>query len=378
MKRSFLTIFDNAPVTFDTPIASFQDPRKKLKKSLSIDIAEAFGDMPSPFLPLSITNANSLKISLTLSPSFQTCSTPRASERRFVALESNLYLSDNDSLYDDFYHEGDAFNLTMKKCNRRRMEDRVTCESSLNSLGVQTHFFGIYDGHRNSYVSEFLQKNLHNVVQSSSKILSQPQNAIKEAFCKIDKEVLKNQESLNIQGGSTALLGYINSNSLYLANVGDSKAIVIRDGVPVTLNVEHRANNEDERKSVENRGGFIFEKKGLKTSRFLVQGALELTRSIGDSNYKEFITCEPDVYEYNLDSKDQYIIMASDGFWNEMNEEETVKLINNNKKSQSLSKALVAEAMKKRTYNVDNISLIVVDVQQLLKGELNNVAVESN
>jgi len=291
MKRSFLTIFDNAPITFDTPIASFQDPRKKLKKSLSIDIAEAFGDIPSSFLPLSITHANSLKISLTLSPSFQSCSTPRASERRFVSLESNLYLSDNDSLYDDFYHEGEAFNLTMKKCNRRRMEDRVTCESSVNNQGVQTHFFGIYDGHRNSYVSEYLQKNLHNVVQNSTKISSQPQNAIKEAFCKIDKEVLKNQQSLNIQGGSTALCGYINSGSLYLANVGDSKAIVIRDGVPVTLNVEHRANNENERKNVENRGGFVFEKKGLKTSRFLVQGALELTRSIGDSNYKEFITC---------------------------------------------------------------------------------------
>jgi len=70
--------------------------------------------------------------------------------------------------------------------------------------------------------------------------------------------------------------------------------------------------------------------------------------------------------------------MASDGFWNEVNEEETAKLINNSKKSQGLSKVLVAEAMKKRAYNIDNISLIVVDVQQLLKDGLNNIAVESN
>ena len=136
------------------------------------------------------------------------------------------------------------------------------------------------------------------------------------AYLKIDQEVLKSQQALNIQGGSTALCAYMSSNSLYLANAGDCKAVVIRNGLPVSLNIEHRANNEEERKNVENRGGFVFEKKGANSSRFLVQGALELTRSIGDPHYKEFITCEPDIVDYKLDQDDQYIIMASDGFWN--------------------------------------------------------------
>jgi len=187
------------------------------------------------------------------------------------------------------------------------------------------------------------------------------------AFNKIDQEVLKNQKSLNIQGGSTALCAYINSNSLYLANVGDSKAIVIRNGLPVALNIEHRANNEEERKNVENRGGFVFEKKSQNSSRFLVQGALELTRSIGDPHYKDFITCEPDIVEYTLDKDDQYIIMASDGFWNEISEEETVKLIKGFDKSNGLSNFLVGEALKRKLYNIDNISLIVIDVQKLVK-----------
>jgi len=70
--------------------------------------------------------------------------------------------------------------------------------------------------------------------------------------------------------------------------------------------------------------------------------------------------------------------MASDGFWNELNEEETAKLINNSNKSQTLSKTLISEAMKKRNHNIDNISLIVIDVQQLLKSNANIIAVESN
>lgn len=108
----------------------------------------------------------------------------------------------------------------------------------------------------------------------------------------------------------------MNTNGMYIANVGDSKAVVIRQGKALNLNVEHRANNEEERKQVENRGGYVFEKKGQSTSRFLVQGALELTRSIGDINYKQFISGEPDVFEYKFDDNDEYIILASDGFWN--------------------------------------------------------------
>lgn len=101
-----------------------------------------------------------------------------------------------------------------------------------------------------------------------------------------------------------------------MANVGDSKAVVIRGGQPLTLNKEHRANNEEEKRQVENRGGTIFEKKGQTSSRFLVQGALELTRSIGDNSYKQYISSEPDVLQYKFDMDDEYIVLASDGLWN--------------------------------------------------------------
>ena len=44
-------------------------------------------------------------------------------------------------------------------------------------------------------------------------------------------------------------------------------------------------------------------------------GELSITRAFGDKNYKEFIDCEPDIYQidYNNDQID-FIIMATDGF----------------------------------------------------------------
>jgi len=158
---------------------------------------------------------------------------------------------------------------------------------------------------------------------------NQPEKAIKEskkidfrislnflAFLRIDQDVCKNQEKLKIQGGSTALCALMNSNGIHLANVGDSKAVVFRGDQQLALNIEHRANNEEEKTRVERRGGVVFEKKGRSSSRFLVQGALELTRSIGDISYKKYITSEPDILNYKFDSNDEYIILASDGFWN--------------------------------------------------------------
>jgi protein phosphatase 1L len=121
---------------------------------------------------------------------------------------------------------------------------------------------------------------------------------------------------MEIQGGSTALFGIISQNKLYLTNVGDSKAILVRDNQAIPLTTDHTAANEEEKKTIESRGGFIFEKQlsgGIR--RKLVQGALEVTRSIGDPSYKKYISCEPDISEYEFTPEDQYLILATDGLW---------------------------------------------------------------
>jgi len=131
-----------------------------------------------------------------------------------------------------------------------------------------------------------------------------------------DQDVCRNLDKLNLTGGSTALLSIITQNKLLLANVGDSKAILIRGNQAIPINTEHTAHDEEERKAVEARGGFIFEKKTITGARrILVQGSLEVTRAIGDRNYKKYITCEPDIYEYEFSQDDQYLILATDGLW---------------------------------------------------------------
>ena len=45
----------------------------------------------------------------------------------------------------------------------------------------ENSFFGIYDGHRNSYVSDFLQRNLHKMLLNHQDLEDQPEKAFKES-----------------------------------------------------------------------------------------------------------------------------------------------------------------------------------------------------
>jgi len=131
MKRSFLSLFDNAPSAFDVPACIAPSSRKKLKKPLQIDISDSFADK-AVLLPISTTSTNSRKFSFSASPRPHSCcmmktsTTPRCRcpERAHKSLESNI-LFENETMYDDFYQEEEAFNITMKKCHRKKMEDRV-------------------------------------------------------------------------------------------------------------------------------------------------------------------------------------------------------------------------------------------------------------
>lgn len=47
-------------------------------------------------------------------------------------------------------------------------------------------------------------------------------------------------------------------------------------------------------------------------------GEIAITRSLGDRVYKDYLTCEPDIYKFNInDFKDNdLLLLGTDGYWN--------------------------------------------------------------
>lgn len=82
-----------------------------------------------------------------------------------------------------------------------------------------------------------------------------PRRSILKAYEETDQVILSHNPDIGL-GGSTAVTAIlINNRKLWVANVGDSRAVLSRKGVAMQMSVDHEPNTE--RASIEDRGGFV-------------------------------------------------------------------------------------------------------------------------
>lgn len=82
-----------------------------------------------------------------------------------------------------------------------------------------------------------------------------PKTAIKNAYRTTDKYILENSRQLG-PGGSTAVTAIvIDGKDLWVANIGDSRAVVCERGSANQLTVDHEPDSE--RRRIEKQGGFV-------------------------------------------------------------------------------------------------------------------------
>ncbi|KAL3501119.1 hypothetical protein ACH5RR_035568 [Cinchona calisaya] len=89
------------------------------------------------------------------------------------------------------------------------------------------------------------------------------------------------------------------------------------------LTKDHRAGQEDERKRIEDKGGFVQHHRGA----WRVHGILAVSRSIGDAHLKDWVPAEPDTEMISLTKDMEYLILASDGLWEEVGNQEAVEIV---------------------------------------------------
>lgn len=130
--------------------------------------------------------------------------------------------------------------------------------------------------------------------------------------------------------GCTAVVCLLHGAKLYVANAGDSRAVLSSGGVAKALSLDHKPTQEKELKRIRDAGGFVNE-----VGR--VNGNLNLSRSIGDLKYKvdpkispaaQIITSEPDVKVFDLSDEDEFIFIACDGVFDVMTNQRVVTFIN--------------------------------------------------
>ncbi|XP_053378531.1 integrin-linked kinase-associated serine/threonine phosphatase 2C-like [Mercenaria mercenaria] len=195
--------------------------------------------------------------------------------------------------------------------------------------------YGVFDGHGGVRASRFASENLHKNLRDKfpkgdiTVVEKDIRKAFIDSFKKTDDDFLKlaTKSKPVWKDGTTAILVLLINESMYIANIGDSQAVLCRykedtkTCVPVPLSVPHNPSLYDERMRIQKQGGHV------KDGR--VMGVLEVSRSIGDGQYKKLgVTCTPDVKKCALTDNDRYVIIACDGLWKCFEPVDSIKFTN--------------------------------------------------
>ncbi|GAB2217194.1 hypothetical protein Droror1_Dr00000364 [Drosera rotundifolia] len=212
--------------------------------------------------------------------------------------------------------------------------------------------FAIFDGHDGHKVPTHLQKHLFENILTEGGFWANPRTSIAKAYESTDQAILSSFEMGT--GGSTAVTAIlINGKRLWVANLGDSRAVISRGGQATQMTVDHEPNLD--RRSIEDKGGFI-SNFGGDVPR--VDGQLAVSRAFGDRMLKSHMRTDPEVRDATIDAVTDILILASDGLWKVMENQEAVDIARRIKDPQKAAKQLTTEAVNRKSK--DDISCIVV------------------
>ena len=147
-------------------------------------------------------------------------------------------------------------------------------------------FFGLYDGHGGSAACDFLRDNLHKYIINDKYFPSNPQKAIANGFIYAEKIFFKNYAGLD-PSGSCAIVVLIIENRVYIANVGDSRAILsAKNGSKFyPLSRDHRPGDEKEYKRILEAGGKIYKTEYEYGNKDINSNRNINNNNINNSNY---------------------------------------------------------------------------------------------
>ncbi|XP_032803939.1 protein phosphatase 1B-like isoform X1 [Petromyzon marinus] len=257
---------------------------------------------------------------------------------------------------------------------RVEMEDAHTAVVGI-PRGLKTwSFFAVYDGHAGSRVATFCSEHLlehiitneHFECKAGTEPSSEAvEKGIQAGFLQIDEHMRTISDIKNglDRSGSTAVAVMLSPKHLYFINCGDSRAVLYRNGSVHFCTEDHKPCNPAEKERIQNAGGSVMIQR--------VNGSLAVSRALGDFDYKcvdgkgpteQLVSPEPEVRAIERSDGDEFVVLACDGIWDVMSNEELGQFVH--------SRLLLTDDLEKICNQVldtclykgsrDNMSIVLV------------------
>jgi len=216
-------------------------------------------------------------------------------------------------------------------------------------------YFAVYDGHGGARCSEYITQHLHDSIFKHN-VHAHPENALCEGFRDLDDAWLKLATHNSWDDGSTAVCCLCVNNTLYIASVGDSRAVLSHAKKAIDMTSDHKPSRPDEKSRIEALGGRI-----IHYGTWRVEGVLAVTRAFGDRRLKKYVSAVPEIQARHLQPEDDWLILASDGVWDVISSQHAVDMVNTINDPKQAAEAITMHAYQ--NHSADNITCMVVDLR---------------
>ncbi|XP_071962980.1 protein phosphatase 1B-like [Antedon mediterranea] len=238
---------------------------------------------------------------------------------------------------------GLSYGISSMQGWRMEMEDAHTVKIGLPFNMHEWSFFAIFDGHAGPKVARYSAENLLDEILNNSDFKGTDQQVekleptidnivkgIRTGFLNIDAKICNWTETVhgNERSGSTAVGVLISPTHYFFINCGDSRGVLCQNGEPVYSTQDHKPGNPEEMERIVKAGGQVYLQR--------VNGSLAVSRALGDYDYKlvrdkpaieQLVSPEPTVTVRERSDQDQFIVLACDGIWDVMKNEDACEFI---------------------------------------------------
>jgi len=257
--------------------------------------------------------------------------------------------------------------LALMKGKRGTMEDYKMVYPPQKGVAL----FGVFDGHGGYTAAEYASRNIPLVFHANFASPLSPQDhharalairrSLQATLEEVDRKFLTETKETS---GSTVCVAAVDLENLvvHVANVGDTRCVLCREGRAMDLSIDHKANHPAEIARIMDSGGFVARGRAL--------GLLAISRALGDRDLKRSapelspITAVPDCDSFVMDpSRDEFILLACDGLFDVMSSQQVVTFVRA-RIAEGMNEEAAAVALANHAIetlgSLDNVTVILI------------------
>lgn len=264
-------------------------------------------------------------------------------------------------------------------------EDYEACVENLLPSGLARdpslaaiNLYIICDGHGGPDISKYAGQMLKKFYMKKNLVYPLDKSHLVAVYKKLQSKIIEHKKEVAKESGSTAIVaivfeGKYRKRYLQVINLGDCRAVLSKQSMPMCLTKDHKPFWPDEKRRINNLG-----KKNGDRVKYLDGDwriiDLSVSRAFGDLD-NIYVSQEPDVYLYEISDTDEFVVIGCDGLWDCLQNSDVINFVHDHLTNNYVNYYVInGKYPTKLSVNTSDISIKLAEYA-IASGSSDNVSV---